>query len=242
MQEPKDGHLNDQEGYDTPNSPYTESDNPYTSAIPEMSQETPPVASEQVVPEPAASVPPLTLPEASPTDPSLATAPVSTGDPNAPYQAPLPGTEAAPGSPTQPLSVSKHRPAFWFSMGSLVTLLLVGILSTSTYFLYSYINRSTPVKTLDAFCEALQREEYENAYDHFSRHFQNMLTEADFETLLSQDKIVGCTHGSADDSKSVASTNLKLVHNSQGVNNDIVTLTKDGNNTWKINDLRDATG
>jgi hypothetical protein len=216
-----------------------ESHNPYAS------DEPPPAESERVVPEAASPMYFSSLSDNALADTLAESPPVNEAD--RVYASPSSGTFAPAGAgvPATPLSPpslrsNKRHALFWFAMGSLSMLLLGTILSASGYFLYSYLNRSTPMKTLDAFCEALQREDYENAYDHFSRRYQDTLTEADFASVLSMDKIVGCSHGAADDVKTVISTNLKLVHNSQGVNDDIVTLTKDANNNWKINDLRNA--
>jgi hypothetical protein len=129
----------------------------------------------------------------------------------------------------------KRRLALWLSLGSICAVLVIAALS---FFTYLYINRSTPVKTLDAFCTALQKEDYQTAYNTFSKKFQGNISEADFAGLLSQDKVVLCTHGTTDDSSSSASTNLKLVHDSKGVNDDIVTLIKDADANWKINDVK----
>lgn len=261
MQEPNERRFEDQQDHDAPTLPYTEPQNPYASseeARPSDSHTDEPQNPYAETPhgppsaEPDASQNPYAPHEAASNDPAASPSPPSGADPA--YiddDGSLPGATTSEyygpamiGQPLPPVAAqsSKRNNIFWFAMGALSMLVLGLILSTSAYFIATSVNRSTPMKTLDAFCDSLRVENYEAAYENLSRKFQNTLTEADFEHLLSQDRVVGCTHGNADESRSVTSTNLKLVHASQGINNDIVTLTKDTNNTWKINDLSNAAG
>ena len=145
------------------------------------------------------------------------------------------GTEPIPALLPTP---RKRLPRLWILLGSVVILLLLS--SVATFAVVSYINRSTPTKTLDAFCTALQHEDYSTAYSQFSKQLQSKLDKTVFADVLSQDKVVSCTHGAATESGTSTTTNLKLVHTSQGINNDMVTLTKQANNEWKINDLQRA--
>ncbi len=135
-----------------------------------------------------------------------------------------------------PPSPRKRRPRLWILIGSIVVLLSLS--SAVTFAVVSYINRSTPTKTLDAFCNAVQHEDYTTAYGQFSKQLQSKLDETVFADVLSQDKVISCTHGVATESGTSTITNLKLVHTSQGINNDRVTLTKQANNDWKIDDLQ----
>jgi hypothetical protein len=123
----------------------------------------------------------------------------------------------------------------WIVLAILVALLI--IVPLATYKAVVYINRSTPTKTLDTFCGALLHQDYRTAYGQFSPGLQAQLTEADFAFYLSQDRVTFCTHGSADDSGKNASTSLKIIHTSRSVNSDIVFLSKDNKNQWKISDL-----
>jgi hypothetical protein len=140
--------------------------------------------------------------------------------------------------PALPLAPRKRRLRLWVLLGVVVVVLLLS--SAATFAVVSYINRSTPTKTLDAFCNAVQREDYHTAYSQFSKQLQSKLNETVFADVLSQDKIVSCTHGTAAESGTSTTTSLKLVHTSQGVNNDLVTLTKQTNSEWKIDDLQRA--
>ena len=218
MPDTNDGGY-DSQGYDLPTLPYI----PY--ALPSVEQ--------QHTSEP----PPATLKD--PSDGVYATTPF-------PFTETLPvvpsvqganqiGTEPIPALPPAP---RKRRPKLWILIGSIVALLLLS--SAATFAVVSYINRSTPTKTLDAFCTALQHEDYSTAYSQFSKQLQSKLDKTVFADVLSQDKVVSCTHGAATESGTSTTTNLKLVHTSQGINNDMVTLTKQANNDWKINDLQRA--
>ncbi len=157
----------------------------------------------------------------------------------APVDSIIPGQFAPPPLfPAPPATRDKKRPRrLWITLGAL----LLVVVSVSTFALLSYFNRSTPTKTLDTFCNALQKEDYQTAYNQFSPSLQMRFNERDFAGALSPDKIAKCTHGEARESGTSITTSLQLVHSeSKGVNNDSVNLTKDGNNQWKINDLQRA--
>src|SRR5713101_6963150 len=132
-------------------------------------------------------------------------------------------------------SVQKRsRQGRWITISILAVLLLAAIAS---FFVIRYVSRSTPDKTLDVFCNALQQADYQSAYDQFSAKLQHTVSEAAFAAALSQDKVTACTHGTTGDSANSVTNDLKLVHASKGINNDIVTLTKDSNSDWKIDDI-----
>jgi hypothetical protein len=130
----------------------------------------------------------------------------------------------------------------WFAIGAIAMLIFGSLVTFASYGIYSYANRSTPMKTLDGFCSALLHDQFETAYDHLSRRLQNTLTEQDFATLFQRSHIVDCTHGTApeDGSKAATSTDMKFVFASES-NTVKVTLVKDANSNWKINDLTTAT-
>jgi limonene-1,2-epoxide hydrolase len=134
-----------------------------------------------------------------------------------------------------PLQIQKRRlSGRWMIVGILVALLLVSIPS---FFIVSYITRSTPDKTLDTFCSALQQEDYPSAYAQFSTRLHRTISEAAFAAIFSRDKVNACTHGTSNDAGNSVITTVKLVHASKGVNNDVVTLTKDSSDNWKIDDI-----
>jgi len=121
--------------------------------------------------------------------------------------------------------------------GSLLLLLI--IVAFSTYAISSYINRSTPQKTLDLFCSSLQKQDYKTAYIQFSQNMQLNFTESQFANLFASDKVVNCRYGAVGEADTSTTTSLQLVHHVSGEkNNDRVTLTKDGQGQWKIDSLQ----
>jgi hypothetical protein len=148
----------------------------------------------------------------------------------------MPPISATPASPPEIEGPKRKRRTLWIVLASVVALLV--IVSLAAYQLVTYINRPTPGKTLDAFCNGLLHDDYHSAYGQFSKGIQAQFSEIAFTNDIEQDKIVSCSHGDASDAGSSASTNLRLVHSSKGINKDIVILTRDSANNWKINDLR----
>lgn len=132
---------------------------------------------------------------------------------------------------------TKGRRALWWTLGTIAAVLVIALAS---FAVVTYLNRSTPMKTLDAFCNALQREDYQTAYNQLSTQLQGQIQEQVLAAALSQDKVISCVHGNASEGGSSSTTSLKLVHTSHGVNNDKVTLVKDKNSNWKIDNLQQA--
>ena len=135
-----------------------------------------------------------------------------------------------------PVSGKKKRRR-WLTIGALILIVLV--VAASTFALASYLNRSTPMKTLDTFCSALQDGKYQLAYDQFSPAMQASFTESQFADLFTSDSIATCSHGSASESGTSTTTDLHLLHKtSKGINNDRIVVTKDSHNQWKISDIQ----
>jgi hypothetical protein len=220
MQDSND-NVYDSQGYEFPTLPYI----PYASSSLEKQ------SSQELPPQYPANLPAMHYGESwsslTETPPFIPT-----------VQETEPGQISTEPVPAVPPENRRRRPKLWVLLGAIIAVLVLA--SVATFAIVSYINRSTPVKTLDAFCSALQRQDYPTAYNQFSKQLQSRLDETVFADILSQDKVISCTHGTADDSKTSATTSLKLVHVSKGVNNDLVTLTKQDNNEWKINDLQQA--
>lgn len=239
MQDPNDHPYEDQ-GYDAPTLPYT----PYGDA--NVPSPTPPAGESgsaeaqepgnpsafQATPEQEST---LILPqrEGAPGIPGVTAGSTAAGVPA--------GTPGMPGEPVDStaagIPAKKSRKGLWISL-AIIGALVVILIPVATFQILAYVNRSTPVKTLDTFCDALLHENYGTAYSQLSANMQTQLPENDFAGTLSMDKIVACRHGSADESSPRASTNLELIHSSQGVNRDVVFLSKDKNNYWRIDDLQ----
>src|SRR5260370_7947905 len=172
------------------------------------------------------------------SSPQLPGVPSYTGSGEANTLPPVPPVRSSPpqasivsgGSSVQ----KRSRQGRWVTISILAVLLLAAVAS---FFVIRYVNRSTPDKTLDAFCNALQQADYRSAYDQFSAKLQHTVSEAAFAAALSQDKVTACTHGTTGDSANSVTNDLKLVHASKGINNDIVTLTHAPNNHSNIHSI-----
>src|SRR5437660_300659 len=83
---------------------------------------------------------------------------------------------------------------------------------------YFYFTRSTPEKTLDAFCNAIQGQDYQTAYNQLSNSLQSSETELEFaNTLRANGKINTCTHSSANVTNNRATANVTIVTGSRQV-------------------------
>ena len=119
-------------------------------------------------------------------------------------------------------------------------LLVVIALAVGGYF---YFTRSTPEKTLDAFCNAMQVQDYQTAYNQLSASLQNRETELEFaNTSLAGGKVSACTHSSANATRNQTTAKVTLVTGSGLRSNTIVTLMADSGNTWKLSMLPTTPG
>ena len=113
-----------------------------------------------------------------------------------------------------------------------VGLLIVIALAIGGYF---YFNRSTPEKTLDAFCTAMQGQDYQTAYNQLSNSLQSSETELEFaNTLRANGKVNTCTHSSANTTNGRATANVTIVTDSGQSSSSNITLTADSGNIWKL--------
>ena len=146
-------------------------------------------------------------------------------------------TTPAVAEPPVAAIAGKKKRRRWLLIG-IVTLILL-IVAASTFALVSYLNRSTPTKTLDTFCAALQDGKYQTAYDQFTPTMQTNFTESQFATLLASDSVAKCSHGMASENGTSTTTDLHLYHKtSKGTNNDRVFVIKDAHSQWKINNIQ----
>jgi hypothetical protein len=129
-----------------------------------------------------------------------------------------------------PRAARRGRSWIWITLGVVVLLILGGAA-------YVFFTRPTPEKTLDAYCQALQTQNYVAAYNQLASSLQNMETEPQY-AAISQDlgKTTACTHSSANIITNTATANLTLVSSGQTYNG-IVTLLQDSSNNWKISIL-----
>ena len=124
----------------------------------------------------------------------------------------------------------KNRLLIWIGLG-LGLLVVIGLAIGG----YIYFTRSTPEKTLDAYCKALLGQDYLTAYNQLSTSLQTTERESQFvHTLEAQGRITSCTHGAANINGASALVNLVFLSSSGQSTNSPVTLTQDSANTWKI--------
>jgi predicted component of type VI protein secretion system len=149
------------------------------------------------------------------------------------YQGSIPGYPgAAPvyAGPATPPAARRRSVWVWIAL----IIIIVLILGSGAYY---YFSRSTPEKTLDAYCQALQTQNYVAAYDQLASTLQNTQTEPQYAGVLQAlGKVSSCTHGSANILANTATANLTLVSSGQTYKGTI-TLLQDNSNNWKINIL-----
>ncbi len=212
QQDPYESHS-----YDSPALPYI----PYAAPTVNTSQP----YNAQVQPSTHNMYPPPPMPSTYESIPSY---------PQTLATTPQPGTDTS----EQPVPGKKKRRR-WLSIGAFILIALV--VAASTFALASYLNRSTPMKTLNTFCTALQAGKYQTAYDQFSPTMQMNFTESQFAALFASDSIARCSHGSASENGTSTTTDLHLLHKtSKGINNDKIVVIKDSHDQWKINDIQKA--
>ena len=147
------------------------------------------------------------------------------------YQGSIPGSTAAYGGPVTPPVTRRRRIWIWISL-VIIVLLLLGAGA------YYYFSRSTPQKTLDAYCQALQAQNYLAAYDQLAPSLQNMETEPQYAAISqATGKISTCTHSSASIIADTATANLTLISSAGHRYSGTITLSKDNSSTWKISIL-----
>ena len=111
-------------------------------------------------------------------------------------------------------------------------LLVVIALAIGGYF---YFSRSTPERTLDAFCTAIQGQDYQTAYNQLSNSLQSNETELEFaDTLHANGSVNTCTHSSTNTTNNKASANVTIVTKSGQSSSSNITLTTENGNNWKL--------
>lgn len=138
------------------------------------------------------------------------------------YVGPVPGY--VPGAPVK----RRNRRFIWIGLGVLVVIALAVVG-------YIYFTRSTPEKTLDAYCNALLGQDYLTAYNQLATGLQHNETESGFAQMVeAQGKITSCSHGSANINGATALVNFIFASSSGQNSNSPVTLIQDSGNTWRI--------
>jgi hypothetical protein len=99
-------------------------------------------------------------------------------------------------------------------------------------------NSSTPAKTLDAFCNALNGKDYQTAYNQLSPGFQQRGgSESSFAQAFSY--VSTCSHSTPTQSSDAATADVTFIGGGRSAAGKAL-LIKDSNGNWKINDLAAA--
>ena len=129
-------------------------------------------------------------------------------------------------------NIRQRKREFWIALILLMPLFSITI---GIYAGVSSATRSTPDKTLDAFCNAMRRGNTSRAYSQYSSRYQHSYSRQQFESNMSADVVTSCSYNSISISTSGdwAIARLRLVYASGAAEKDNVTLSQD-KNEWKI--------
>jgi pSer/pThr/pTyr-binding forkhead associated (FHA) protein len=150
----------------------------------------------------------------------------------------------APGRPVQP--ARKSRLGLWIALIIVALLIIAGGIGA---FIYS--NRSTPTKTLQAYCDAIKTNNAQEAYNQLSSRVQSQTTQQQFTTnfntaerLLNSSLVGGisdCTASNVQENGSSATGTVVItVKNGSKPISSTESLVNE-NGTWKINSATRST-
>ncbi len=131
----------------------------------------------------------------------------------------------------------KSRRGLWITLISIFVLLVVACVAVGAVV---FANRSTPTKTLTAFCSALKANDYHTAYQQLSVSAQGTKSESEFTTTF--EKVGGvkdCTFNNVNENSSTATAGVTLTLNLAAIppiNYDSRLVNENG--TWKIDALK----
>jgi len=132
-------------------------------------------------------------------------------------------------------SIAQRKRELWIALILLTPLFSITI---GIYAGVSTATRSTPDKTLTAFCNALDSGNSSMAYSQYSHYYQRSYSKREFESDMYADVVDSCSYGSilTSGSGNTAIAGLKLVYASGATEKDTVILSQDGSskNEWKI--------
>ncbi len=158
-----------------------------------------------------------------------------------PQQAPWAGAPAQFGAPAAPAAVRPRKRPTGLIVGIIVLLLLV-VGGGSLYF---FVLRSTPEKTLQAYCTALQNGDAQGAFNQLSASAQSKTSVADLNKSFQAIKspliggIKSCTFNNVQQNGSTATANVTVTVGNPAIpiKPTLVTLINE-NGTWKLDTSR----
>ena len=118
----------------------------------------------------------------------------------------------APAPVTAPPTQRPSRRGLWIILGAIGGLVVIGLV---LFGVIAYVNRSTPTKSLNAFCNALKSGDYQTAFNQLDSGLQSKLGPegtfaAGYASNEGMGKITGCTVTSVDDGAGTGTLNYTL--------------------------------
>lgn len=127
----------------------------------------------------------------------------------------------------------RNRLGLWIILGVTGLLLLVSVGA------FVYLNRSTPLKTLQTACNASKSGDFGTAYEEFSNAFKSKVgNEREFASgqqqfFTSRGGLIDCTVTNVNQDRSMASATILLKYGDGSTLTDDITLIEE-NGVWKI--------
>ena len=168
--------------------------------------------------------------------------PVYGQQPMFPPPAPSYGQPDAAYPPMQPAPPYGYPPAIppkksnrqlFIILGSVVGgIILLCILASVVV----YATRSTPDKTLNAYCDGIKSGDYQSAYNQLSQHVQHVESESQFASAFTATgvRITGCSVSNASENGVIGTGSIAFVTNNGVTGTDDYQLVQE-NSVWKIN-------
>jgi len=185
--------------------------------------------------QPPANYPQQGYPPSPPDYPNYGTPPQQPyAPPVQPGQFDQPGRSGitAPGRPVQP--PRKSRLGLWIALIVLAFVIIAGAVGA-----YLYVNRSTPNKTLTAYCNAIKNGDAQGAYNQLSTRAKSKTSVAQISQALQiiNSPLLGgikdCTVSNVQENGSTATATVTITPNKGKALNAPAKLL-DENGTWKI--------
>lgn len=138
---------------------------------------------------------------------------------------------------TVPNRGKKSHRGLWIALSIMSAVLVV--LGVGAFLVFANLLSPTqtlpsPTRTLDAFCDALERSEYQATYGQLSNRFQAETSEPLFASFFSQ--VTSCAHSAPAQSGTRATASLTTTYSSGRTGQDPLILIQESNGSWKIDD------
>jgi hypothetical protein len=153
------------------------------------------------------------------------------------------------GSPQMSMSPSSNSSGCWIVPTVIVSIILIFFIVFSG-FVFTFIsqvigsssfptNLSSPDQVLNSYCQDIQSGAYQQAYDEYSTKLKSKVTSSQLTQMWADQHLDSCTHNSVVESTNAANTTLST-HDffTKNITNYNVTLIRDGNNGWKIDNIQ----